>query len=208
MSFFEKKYLVLSYDSGACLLTAKQLCERVVNDSKAGDFNWITSATELVSICKKTSFPNEYALVIKCAILNCFANIVHRATCGNERYIDETDQAAVQECYNSLYEVEDQRAILARQRYLAEVIAYVSSHYYYYRGPSFLKLEDRWRKSKFREYIPQEKIDFNQLEKQLKADFDNFIKKAEIDGTLEEDKKEEERMLKSLYEKIKTDIFN
>ncbi len=187
-------------------ITPKQLYERVVNDSKS-NFNWITSATELVRICKETSFPAEYALVIKCAILNCFANIEHRANCGAIPCI-KTDQEAVQECYNSLYEVEDQRAVLARQRYLTEVINTVSYTYYYYRGPVFLKLEDSWRKSKFQEYISQEKIDFNQLVKKLEADFDKFIKKAEIDGTLEEDKKGEEIMLKSLYEKIKNDIFN
>ena len=111
MSFVEEKYMVTGHHGDTYSLTAKQLYERILDDSKS-DYNWIASASELVRICKKTSFPAEYALAIKCAILNCFTNIEHRANCGGDRYIDKpADQEAVQECYNSLYQVEDEKAI-------------------------------------------------------------------------------------------------
>ena len=88
MSFVEKKYMVTGHHGDIHSLTAKQLYEQILDDSKS-DYNWIAPASELVKICKNTSFPTEYALAIKCAILNCFSNIEHRANCGGDRYIDK-----------------------------------------------------------------------------------------------------------------------
>lgn len=207
MSFFEEKYMVTGRHGDTYSLTAKQLYERVLNDSKS-DYNWIASASELVRICKKTSFPTEYALAIKCAILNCFANIEQRANCGGDRYIDKPeDQEAVQECYNSLYGVEDEEAVLARRRYLAEMIATASYirtfDSLYHPGPTFRKLRKDWNKSKVQEYISKEKIDFKQLIEALHAEFVEIIKKAEVDGAFEEDEKAERERLKKLYEMMR-----
>ena len=46
MSFFEKKYNVTGWRGDKHSLTAKQLYDRVLEDSKS-DYNWIASATEL-----------------------------------------------------------------------------------------------------------------------------------------------------------------
>lgn len=157
MSSFEKKYKITGH-YGKYLLTAKQLYERVLNDSSESDYNWIASASELVRICEKTSFPTEYAIAIKCAILNCFANIEHGGNCGGDRYInDPADQKAVQKCYNSLYRVEDKEAVSARKRYLAEMITTASYirifDLLYHPGPTFIELQEKWIKSKIPEYI-------------------------------------------------------
>lgn len=207
MSFFEKKYMVTGHHGDIYSLTAKQFYERVLNDSKS-DYNWIASASELVRICKETSFPTEYALAIKCAILNCFANIEQRANCGGDRYIDKpADQEAVQECYNSLYGVEDEEAVLARRRYLAEIIVTASytrifdSHYH--PGPTFRKLRKDWNKSKVLEYISKEKIDFKQLVEVLHDEFVEIIKKAEVDGAFEEDERAERENWKKFYEMMR-----
>lgn len=207
MSFVEKKYMVTGHHGDIHSLTAKQLYERVLNDSKS-DYNWIASASELVRICKKTSFPAEYALAIKCAILNCFANIEHRANCGGDRYSDKPgDQEAVQECYNSLYGVEDQEAMSARKRYLAEMIATASYTRFldslYHPGPTFIKLREDWGKSKVQEYISQEKIDFKHLVEVLHNEFVEIIKKAEIDGAFEEDEKVDRESWKKFYERMR-----
>ena len=74
MSFFEKKYKVTDWDGDTHSLTAKQLYERVLDDSKS-DYNWIASATELVRVCNNPCFPEMYAVGIKMIILNCFANL-------------------------------------------------------------------------------------------------------------------------------------
>ena len=207
MSSVEKKYMVTGHHGDIHSLTAKQLYERVLNDCKS-DYNWIASASELVRICKKTSFPAEYALAIKCAILNCFANIEHRANCGGDRYIDKpADQEAVQECYNSLYGVEDQEAVSARKRYLAEMVATASYTRFfdslYHPGPTFRKLREDWSKSKVQEYISKEKIDFKQLVEVLHNEFVKIIKKAEVDGAFEEDEKADRESWKKFYERMR-----
>lgn len=201
MSFDEEKYMVKGW-YGIYSLTAKQLYERVLNDSKS-NYNWIASASELVRICKETSFPTEYALAIKCAILNCFANIERIANCGGDRYIDNLeDREAVQECYNSLYQVEDEKAISARKRYLAEMIARASYirmfDPFYHSGPTFRKLREDWCNSKIQQYISQEKIDFKQLVEVLRDEFLGIIKKAEEDAAFEED----DRVAKERMEEI------
>ena len=207
MSFVEEKYMVTGHHGDTYSLTAKQLYERVLNDSKS-DYNWIASASELVRICRKTSFPTEYALAIKCAILNCFANIEQRANCGGDRYINKSaDQEAVQECYNSLYGVEDEEAILARRRYLAEIVATASYtrifDSLYHPGPTFRKLRKDWNKSKVQEYISKEKIDFKQLVEVLHDEFVKIIKKAEVDGAFDEDDKAERESWKECYKMLK-----
>lgn len=206
MSFVEEKYMVTGHHGDTYSLTAKQLYERILDDSKS-DYNWIASASELVRICKKTGFPNKYALAIECAILNCFANIEHRANCGGDRYIDKpADQEAVQECYNSLYQVEDEEAISARKRYLAEMIARASDirifDPFYHPGPTFRKLRKDWIKSKLQEYISQERIDFKQLVEVLHNEFVKLIKKAEADGAFDEDDKAERESWKKCYAEI------
>lgn len=194
--FFEEKYMVMGRRDKTHLLTAKELHERVLKDSKS-NINWIASASELVRICKRTSFPAEYALDIKCAILNCFANIEHIANCGGDRYSDKLeDKKAVTECYNSLYGIENEKAVSARKRYLTEMInraSYTRCSFapLYHSGPTFSKIREDWIKSKVEEYISQEKIDFDKLVEKLRNEFAEIIKKAESDGVFEEDEKAE-----------------
>lgn len=196
MSFFGKKYTVNGWHGDTYSLTAKQLSERVLNDSKS-DYNWIAPARELVRICKIASFPDEEALTIKIAILNCFSNIEHRTNSGGDRYrTDTSDEEAVEYCYNSLYGIDSEEAISARKYYLTEMIStasYVREMFdsLYHPGPTFRKLREDWRKSKFEEYISQENIDFKQLEKTLHEDFAKVVKSAESNGDFEEDEKKD-----------------
>lgn len=69
MSLLEEKYTVVGWHNERYFMTAKQLCERVLTDSKS-DYNWIASAAELVRVCTQPSFPQEYAQAIEIAILN------------------------------------------------------------------------------------------------------------------------------------------
>ena len=207
MSFLEKKYTVNGWHGDTYSLTAKQLSERVLNDSKS-DYNWIAPARELVRICKKSSFPDEEALTIKVAILNCFSNIEHRANSGGDRYrTDPEDEEAVEYCYNSLYGIDLEEAISARKYYLTEMIStasYVRVMFdsLYHPGPTFRKLREDWNKSKFEECISQENIDFKQLVKTLHNDFAETVKTAEANGDFEEDEKEDAESWKMFYKKM------
>ena len=207
MSFFGKTYMVTNHYGGMYLLTAKQLYERIMQDSKF-DYNWIAPARELVRICKKSSFPTKYSIAIKIAILNCFANIEHKANCGGDRYIDDpADEEAVQYCYNSLYGIDTEEAVSARKRYLTEMIntaSYVrifSS--LYHPGPTFRNLREDFVKSKFEEYISQEKIDFKPLVETLRSSFSKIIETAEANGDFVEDEKKDRESWKMFYQKLR-----
>ena len=206
MSFFGKTYVVTNHYGYTYSLTAKQLYERIIQDSKS-DYNWIAPARELARICKKSSFPAKYSIAIKIAILNCFANIEHKANCGGDRYIDDpADEEAVQYCYNSLYGIDTEEAVSARKRYLTEMIntaSYVrifSS--LYHPGPTFIKLRQDFVKSKLEEYISQEKIDFKQLVNTLSSSFSKIIETAEANGDFKEDEKKDRENMKMLYQKV------
>lgn len=207
MIFLGKKYTVKGWHGDTYSLTAKQLSERVLNDSKS-DYNWIAPARELVRICKIVSFPDEEALTIKIAILNCFSNIEHRANSGGDRYrTDPSDEEAVEYCCNSLYGIDSEEAISARKYYLTEMIStasYVMSIFdsLYHPGPTFRKLREDWRKSKFEEYISQENIDFKQLVETLHNDFAETVKTAEANGDFEEDEKKDAEEQAKFFRKI------
>ena len=84
MSLSEKKYKITGWHGETQLLTAKNLYERILEDSKT-DYNWLASATELVKICNEPDFPEMYATNIKIIILNCFANLeLQQERCYNQ----------------------------------------------------------------------------------------------------------------------------
>ena len=207
MSSLEKKYTIYGWYDTKHELTAEQLYKRVLEDSKS-DFNWIAPARELVRICEKSSFPTEYSLPIKIAILNCFANLEYRANCGYDRYItDPADSEAVQYCYNSLYSVDMEKAITVRRYFLTEMLK-TASHVrvfssLYHPGPTFSKLRDDWIKSKFEQYISQEKIDFEQLLETLRNDFTEVVNKADENGDFKEDEENDKEHWKIFFERIK-----
>lgn len=72
----------------------------------------------------------------------------------------------------------------------------------YHPGPTYRKLREDWCKSKFEEYISQEKIDFEQLVETLRSSFTEVIKTAESNGDFEEDEKEDEENWKMIYRRI------
>ena len=177
-----------------------------MQDSKY-DSSWIAPARELVRICKKASFPAEYALAIKIAILNCFSNIEHKANCGGDRYIyDPADEKAVQYCYNSLYGIDTEEVVSARKKYLTEMIStasYVSIFSsLYHPGPTFRKLHEDFVKSNFEKYISQKQIDFKQLVETLRRSFSKIIETAEANGDFEEDEKKDIESWKMFYQKL------
>lgn len=207
MSFFEKKYVVTDHLGSTHKLTAKELCDRVLEDSSKSDYNWIAPARELVRICTNSDFPVEYALTIKIAILNCFANIEHKVNCGSDRYItDPADQESVQYCYNSLYGINKEDAILARNRFLTEVIHAISYIRIFdplhHPGPTFIKLCEDWNNSKFEEYISKKNINFKELAESLRVNLADVIKTAELNGDFAEDEKKDKESWNNFFKRL------
>lgn len=186
MKFTKKRYVVNGWRGKVYSFTAKELYERVMEDSKS-NYNWITSATELVKICDREEFPQEYAKEIKIAILNCFASL------EIDKSVDDnfmpTDNDAVYYCYNSLFEI-DEKVEKTKQNYLVAVIKSIVLNHFelpIHYGPIYKKTCNDWIKSKFDENINREKIDFKNLKIELHEDFKNIISAAEKEGVFKEE---------------------
>jgi len=206
MSFLEKKDTLVGR-RGMHMMTAKQLCERIVQDSKS-DYNWIASASELVRVCKCPGFPSEYALTIKVAILNCFANIEKRANNGGDRYFTKpADAEAVQECFNSMYGVNREDVVSARRYYLTEILKYATYtrafDSLYHPGETFRKLREDFIKTKVEENISKKKINFNTLVESSKNEFAETVKVADSEGAFVEDEEKDKKEWTEFYKRIK-----
>lgn len=192
MSFFEKKYEINGWRGKKYRLTAKELYERVLDDSKS-NYNWIASATELVRICRETDFPEKYVASIKAIILNCFADLERKKEYGSHG--EPTDPQAVYYCYNSLSGT-DKKVKEIKEKYLKAVIVAIVKYtkeevrFPIHRGDNYRKICKEWEKEKFEEWSSKEEIDFCQLKEYLYDDFEKTIKKAEEEGTfVEEDER-------------------
>ena len=191
MSFLEKRYTIKGWYGETYHLTAKHLCKRVLKDSQS-NYDWLAPAQEIVKTCEQASFPLEYAIIIKIAILNCFANVEHMANSGGNRYrTNPYDQLAVMNCYNSLYGINSEEAISARKYYLTEIISTASDVREVFDplsppDPQFFTLREQWIKQKLEHYIAQETIDFNQLLETLRKDIAEMIQTAKSNGDFKE----------------------
>ena len=205
MNFFEKKYNVTGWRGDKHSLTAKQLYDRVLEDSKS-DYNWIASATELVRVCNDPCFPEMYAVGIKIIILNCFANLELQKEYPSKR--EPTDAEAVCSCYNSL-PTTDETAKKVKEKYLTAVITgitrYTQSevHLPIHVGTTYKQKVEEWKKKKFDEYVSAVTIlNFDQLREDLYADFDKMVKTAEEEGVFEKDDKEYREELRKFWASI------
>ena len=150
MNFFEKKYNVTGWRGDKHSLTAKQLYDRVLEDSKS-DYNWIASATELVRVCNDPCFPEMYAVGIKIIILNCFANLELQKEYPSKR--EPTDAEAVCSCYNSL-PTTDETAKKVKEKYLTAVITGITRYTQsevclpIHVGTTYKQKVEEWKKKK------------------------------------------------------------
>lgn len=191
MGFLEKKYRISDHQGRVHLITAEQLYNEILRDSSSG-YKCIASPRELVKICKSPSFPTKYALTIKICILNHATASKHWANGGGVcNTLDSANEAAVYYCFNSLYSVSLEEAVLARKRFLTEMITSVSHvhplSFLYHSGYTYKEFCKGWVKSKFDDYIFKAEINFNELIQTLQADFTEMIIAEEANGTFDED---------------------
>jgi len=201
MSFFGRVYFFKDWYGMRHFCTAKKIYKRVMTDADTSVYDWITSATELVKVCKETDFPEHYAKEIKLAILKCFTYFENE---GRWRAKTEpTDDAAIHYCYNTLISAEE-KVVDAKKEYFKVMIRQSSltpnyKYSFYSGGATYLKLREEWRKKKLDEFVSEREIDFEQLMKNLEADFNQTIKIAEDAGVFKEDDEKWHQEIKELF---------
>lgn len=201
MAFKGKTYAVRGWTGEVHSLTAHQLLERVLEDSKS-DYNWITSATELVRVCDEWDFPKRYARKIKVTILNCFANLETQRE-HNSREL-ATDEEAVHSCYHSLTG-KDEEVVKAKRNYLRAIISATIKYegqecrLHAHTGLAYKRVCEEWVNAKLREYADRRKIDFRKMEQELSADFIKTIQTAEEQGAFIEDDARHQKEMQSFW---------
>lgn len=181
-------YLFEDWNGNLCIMRASKIHKNVMDISKKTNYNWLTSAENLINVCNKKKFPAEYAIDIKVAILNCFAQLI------NNSHIKKEDLDAVNIAYNSLYKIQEDKAIKARTNFLNAFLMHITYHRFTFllRGESYYNYCEKWRERKFKELFCEENLNFSNLEITLESDFENTILIADEKGIFSEDDKKEQ----------------
>jgi len=167
-------YFIIDRDGFIHLISAEKLHKKIMEQSKESNYNFIAPVTDLVRVCNKKSFPKEYAIDIKVAILNCFSEILKKY---NHRHILESDLESVYKLYNSLFSITDERVINARYNFLKIYLIYSVYDYrnkILYKEDFYLECLTEWQKKKFVELSKLEEISFDNLKFSLVLDFEKF----------------------------------
>lgn len=204
MNLSKKKFKITDWHGNEHYLTAKQLYNRVLSDSKS-NYNWIASATELVRVCNEPGFLGNYSREIKVMILNCFANLEL-----NKEYPSRglsSDKAAVYSCYFSLSN-KHENAKQAKEKYLKAIISSVLKYsdgemrFPLHSGKTYYNLCRDWEKKMFEKYSTENFSDFEKLKSTLRDDFDKTIKEAEKAGAFAEDDAKRREEMKRFWSSL------
>ena len=193
-NFKKNKYIITDRDGHQHSFSkAKDLLYRIITDSKKSNYDWIASASELVRVCETADFPKQYAIQIKIAILNCFANLLQNENNSirpkrTKRKTDITSQDdidAVYDCYNSLFNITQAHEV--RLKFLIEVIKSCSSarsglDLPYHFGQTYIEKCNTWIDQQVKKCISQENINFHELKEELRKKFAEAVRTDEVNG--------------------------
>jgi len=178
-------YTFMDWSGTPRTMRATTIHKKVLEASKKSNYNWITSATDLIYICNKKGFPIEYAIDIKVAILNCFATLINSE---KESRGKETDIYAVYHAYNSLYVVENENVITARKNFIRGFLRKItleSLSFLAYDTESYSKIYREWCERKSDELISIKEINFPAIKVLLIQDFKTLLNSKQKEGVLQ-----------------------
>lgn len=178
-------YTFMDWSGTPRTMRATTIHKKVIEASKKSNYNWIASATDLVDICNKKDFPMEYAIDIKVAILNCFAALINSE---NESKGKETDIYAVYQAYNSLYGIENENILAARNNFLRGFLRKItleSLSFLAYDIESYFKIYREWSGKKVNELLSIKDINFAAIKNLLTQEFETYLNTKVKEGILQ-----------------------
>lgn len=183
------------------VMSAKKIHKRVMEDSKKSNYNWIADADNLVFVCNCKTFPLEYAIDIKVAILNCFARLM-----SNTLYKNNYELNPVYSAYNSLNGITDEKVIEARTNFLNAYLTDIMYESYAYlpvhSGKSFDEVCGEWKRKNIENLLSSNFVYFNELIETLSNDFKETIRAEEEKGVFLKDDEEYFEDMKNFMKRL------
>lgn len=188
MSLFSHRYLVNFRNGRKKRKTALEILKLVKRDYKS-DYNWFASSDELVRICKLSDFPQDVAILIEAAVLNCYSNIENSA----QMYPEENPNVTF--CYNSLIENDEYDKL--REKYVCSILdgiikfGMTKNLKFRHFGKTYIEMCSEWKSRISKHFVSSKSVivDLRQLCQSFSDDFDSIIHDAEVRGLFSEEKK-------------------
>ena len=189
MGLFEKKYTVFFRNGKRKNMTAKNILVYVEEASIQSNYNWFASSEELVRICKLPDFPQDVAVLIEAAILDCYSNI------ENSVRIYPDSNSNVVYCYNSLVDKEEYSDLI--RKYISSVLHCVINYgmndepRFLPVGETYKKMCSEWKNSIENEFVSSHKkiSNLDLLYQVFSENFENMLNEAEKKGLFDKDEK-------------------
>ncbi len=192
-------YTIMDRDNIPRLMRAKTIYKKTMEDSKKSNYNWFASTLDLIYVCTLKNFPEEYAINIKTAVINCYANLLNDEFNSSPEKKEELE--AIYYAYNSLFEIKEEIAIKTRYNFLNSYLTKIyhdSMSYIIHPGKTINNLFETWKTNKINELLNIPVIDFNNITHLLKEEFQSTIKNAQKNGTFLSDDIAEENIQRKI----------
>lgn len=188
------KFWITDWQGRIHRVTPEKLLERIKSDSSKSNYNWFAPATEIVNTVSNSRFPDDIANELKTIVLKCFAELLLERRYSNER---ETDQAAVANCYRSIYgRSGEQIKQLYRENLLIYVIEYSEQRPFNVYGKEWHAFCKEWKEDVLRNFSIRIGTDFMMFRANAITAFEKAVKEADGAGKFENDRAEAAKDIK------------
>lgn len=166
------------------VMSDKALRDKIVEQSKKSNYNWLAPADELIKVCNNPKFDRAYAKDIKVAIVNCYANFLRGDCPGSIVY--------AYDAYNQLYDTTenmvDKQVLEVRKKFLKAFIRrniFWNKHFINIHE-TFLEAKNKWIDDTAEELLKVRWIEFASIREDLVRDFNKYIDEEMSKGNIKE----------------------
>lgn len=176
-------FLLNTREHGVLPMSDLLIHKLIMKQSKESDYNWLASSGELLRVCNKPNFNKKYAQDIKLAIISCYSNLLD--------YKDFDNIINACQAFNELRieskknEEKDENIEKVCARFLdAFIFRKIFWTCVAYDGKSFDEETKKFRKTKIKQLLEQDTVNFHFLSENISREYKNYIDKKVQDGTI------------------------
>ena len=189
-----RKFFRLTTWGNPSIMSDYKIHKQIMEESKISNSDWLASASELVDVCNKKGFDKDYAIDIKCAIVNCFASLIRHG----DLHVDVANDKGVFTAFNDLlteYSKNKHKTDynVKKIERIKDVCANFLNSYIYritfwqylsIDSDSFYKAYHEYRENKIKELMTTGFVEFRTLEHQISEEYKNYINEKISNGSI------------------------